>query len=122
MVACFENSCFQNSNPEVQLDRVMKYALSNINTVSITKCNIMKYYKIMKNADYQSYMLITYLEEIISQRHGRCVASIHLQNGAHVDKTQYIGLDGKTHTGTVFDLTTRQGRKKLQKTIIAFVK
>ena len=122
MFACFENGCFRNMHPEAQLDKVMNYILSNISTVSITKCNTMNYYKIMKNTDCHSYLLITYLEEIMSQRHGRCVVSVHLQGGAHVGDTQYIGLDGQPHAGTVFDLTTRQGRKALQKTIIVFVK
>lgn len=123
MFACFENiNCFQNISPEVQLDKVMKVILSNIDTVSITKCNTMKYYKIMKNTDCNSYLLITYMEEIMSQQHGRCVVSIHVQNGAHVDETQYIGLDGQYRTGTVFDFTTWRHRKELTKKIITFIK
>ena len=115
------STCNRPINQEKKLDRIMKDLITSIDTISITKCTTMKYYKIMKNTDCTSYILITYMEDLMSHHPGMCVMSIHSKEGSHVRDECYIGLDGETHLGILYNLPKQCDRKKLKTSIIDFI-
>lgn len=114
-------SILMYKRPKNHLEDIIKYIIVNNNTLSIQKCNMMKYYKIMKNEDCEEYLLITYMEDFLSIKKGMCVISIHNVSKTYIDENCYVGLDGLNHDGVLFDLNNKKDRTKMKKYIMNYI-